>query len=112
MSRTSANHAPALTPEQQAESDRLFDILQRAATVELRALTDQLATTTDRTIFGANEFAIRGIVHRLGAKAIETALEERKKGGTTARPTPAPGAPPTPASSGGSPAPSPDCSGA
>jgi hypothetical protein len=73
---------PALTPEQQAEAERIHTALVAATADDLRLLAEQLATTTDRTIFGANEFTVRDIVLGIGAKAIETALEERKKGGT------------------------------
>jgi hypothetical protein len=72
-----------LTPEQHAEADRIEAALLAAAADDIRALAEQLASTTDRTIFGANEFTVRDIVHRIGATAIETALEGRKKGGTT-----------------------------
>jgi len=36
-------------------------------------------------LLGATEFAIRDRVHKLGAFALETALKERKKGGTKGR---------------------------
>lgn len=81
-----------LTPEQRADADRIHAALEAAAQSDLRALAEQLATTTDRTIFGANEFVVRDLVLGIGAKAIETALAERKKGGTTGVPGPAPGA--------------------
>jgi hypothetical protein len=32
--------------------------------------------------FTASEFQVRDLVHKIGAKAIETALNERKKGAT------------------------------
>jgi len=70
-----------LTPEQQDEAKRIFEILKKTVASDLQAISDQLATTTDKTIFGANEFVLRDLVHKIGAKALETALEERKKGG-------------------------------
>jgi hypothetical protein len=94
---------PALTPEQQAESGRIFAALQQAAVDDLRALADLLATTDDTTTLGATEFTVRDIVLRVGAKAIEAALEGRKKGATTAPPAPAPAAPGPRSSSAGSP---------
>lgn len=97
---------PTLTPEQKAESDRIFAALQQAALNDLRVLADLLATKDDSNTFGATEFAVRDIVHRIGAKAVETALEGRKKGGTTVPPTPAPTATSPPASSAGGPSPS------
>lgn len=90
-----------LTPEQQAEADRIYAALLAAAAADLRALADQLATTTDATIFGDNEFTLRDVVHRVGAKAIEIALEGRKKGGTKDRADAANAAANRRASSGG-----------
>ena len=95
-----------LTPEQKAESDRIFATLQQAAVDDLRALADLLSTKDDSNTFGATEFAVRDIVLGVGAKAIETALAGRKKGGTTGRAGPALGATRPPASSGGEPSPS------
>jgi hypothetical protein len=83
MARTPS--AVAFTPDQQAEADRIYNALVAAATDDLRALADQLATTTDATIFGANEFTLRDIVLRVGAKAVAIALDGRKKGGTKGR---------------------------
>ena len=95
-----------LTPEQKTESERIFTTLQQAAVDDLRALAELLATKDDSTMFGATEYAVRDIVLRVGAKAIETALAGRKKGGTTGRVGPARVAPNRPASSGGDPSPS------
>lgn len=78
---------PDLTPEQQAESDRIFVALQTAAADDLRALADLLATKDDSNTFGATEFTVRDIVLRVGAKAIQTAREGRKKGATSAAPS-------------------------
>lgn len=97
---------PALTPEQQAESDRIFSTLQQAAQSDLRALADLLATRDDTNTFGATEFTVRDIVLRVGAKAIEAALSGRKKGATTGPVEPAPGATNPPSSNAGSPSPS------
>jgi hypothetical protein len=97
---------PSLTPEQQAESDRIFAALQQAAVADLRELADLLATKDDSNTFGATEFTVRDIVLRVGAKAVETALEGRKKGGTTVPPIPAPTAARAPSSTAGEPSPS------
>jgi hypothetical protein len=94
---------PELTPEQQAEAERIHAALVAATADDLRLLAEQLATTTDRTVFGANEFTVRDIVLGIGAKALETVLEERKKGGTMGRAGAAPTARSRPDSSGGGP---------
>jgi hypothetical protein len=41
-----------------------------------------LASKPDDQLFGATEFQLRDLVHRLGAKALQTAAQQRKKGGT------------------------------
>ena len=56
-----------------------------AAAAEITELAELLATKTDATMLGETEFRVREILHRVGAKAIESALEERKKGGTQGR---------------------------
>jgi hypothetical protein len=90
---------PTLTDEQQAEADRIRQALLEASADDLRELAELLATKNDSNIFGATEFAVRDIVHRIGAKAIQTALEGRKKGGMTDPAVPAPTANTTPSSS-------------
>jgi hypothetical protein len=97
---------PPLTPEQKAESDRIFAALQQTAVDDLRALADLLATKDDSNTFGATEYTVRDIALRIGAKALESALEGRKKGGTTAPPTPAPTAASPPSSTAGESSPS------
>jgi hypothetical protein len=97
---------PTLTPEQQTESDRIFAALQQTAVDDLRALADLLATKDDSNTFGATEYTVRDIALGIGAKALQSALEGRKKGGTTVPPTPAPTAARSPSSSAGEPSPS------
>ena len=73
-----------LTPDQAALSDRIYQSLRQAADSDLRTLADLLASKPDHQLLGQAEFEVRDQVHRIGAKAFETALEERKKGGTKA----------------------------
>lgn len=79
---------PELTAEQQAETQRLRELMLEAAAADITELAELLATKTDATMLGETEFLVRDIVHRVGAKAIETALAERKKGGTKGRASP------------------------
>jgi hypothetical protein len=95
-----------LTPEQQAEADRLYAALTAAAATDLRDLAELLAAKADGDLLGPTEFQVRDLVHRLGAKALQTALAERKKRGTTAPAGPAPAAAAPPSSSAGGPRPS------
>jgi hypothetical protein len=71
-----------LTPDQAALSDRIYQSLRQAAETDLRTLADLLASKPDHQLLGQTEFEVRDHVHKIGAKALETALDERKKGGT------------------------------
>ena len=95
-----------LTPDQQAEADRLHAALTTAAASDLRELAELLASKADRDLLGPTEFQVRDLVLKLGAKALEAALAERKKRGTTAPPAPARPATRRPSSSAGGPRPS------
>ncbi len=75
----------ALTPEQAELSERIYQSLRQAADSDLRGLADLLASKPDRQLLGQTEFEVRDRVHTIGAQAIETALDERKKGGTKVR---------------------------
>jgi hypothetical protein len=48
----------------------------------LHRMTRLLASKGDTKLLGKAEFEVRDLVHKLGAKAIEAALNERKKGAT------------------------------
>jgi hypothetical protein len=74
-----------LTPEQEAEAERMAAIIGRKAQEEALHMARLLASKNDSEIFGQTEYEIRDCVHKLGAHAIETALAERKKGGTKGR---------------------------
>ena len=71
-----------LTPERAAEAERIFQSLRQAVDSDLRSLAELLASKPDRQLLGQTEFEVRDRVHKIGARAIETALNERKKGGT------------------------------
>ena len=74
-----------LTPEQEAEARRLAAIIAKTAEAETLAMMRILVSKPDAEIFGKTEYEIRDRAHSLAASAIETALHERKKGGTTGR---------------------------
>ena len=75
-----------LTPDQEAEARRIFEVLKQSTEADLMGLARLLASKADRDLLGATEFEVRGRVHRIGAKALENALAGRKKGATTAPP--------------------------
>jgi hypothetical protein len=74
-----------LTPDQEAEAQRLFAILQQSFLDEARRLARLLAAKPDDKLLGKTEFEVRDAVHRLGASALQAALDGRKKGGTRGR---------------------------
>jgi hypothetical protein len=52
--------------------------------VECRWISRLLASKPNRELFGETEFQVRDAVHRIGARGLDAALEERKKRGTKA----------------------------
>ena len=93
-----------LTPDQEAEALRIFQTLKRTSDDDLLALARLLASKPDAQLFGSTEFEVRDLVHRLGARALEVALDGRKKGGTRGRAPVARPATETPGSSATPPA--------
>lgn len=79
----------SLTPAQEAEAQRIAAILSQKFQEETLRLARLLASKPDAELLGKTEFEVRDRVHELGAVALETALQERKKGGTTGRAAPA-----------------------
>lgn len=74
-----------LTPEQEAQAQRVATIIGRKFQEEAVQMARLLMSKPDEELLGKTEYEIRDRVHRLGAQAIETALVERKKGGTAGR---------------------------
>jgi hypothetical protein len=74
-----------LTPEQEAEAARIAKVINQKMQDEALQMARLLVSKSDPEFFGKTEYEIRDRVHRIGACAIETALQERKKGGTKGR---------------------------
>jgi hypothetical protein len=74
-----------LTPEQEAEAQHLYELLQQMFLEEARRFARLLASKADKQQLGRTEFEVRDQFHGLAAKALETALNERKKRGTKVR---------------------------
>jgi hypothetical protein len=68
-----------LPPEKQAEIEDLARAIREAVDAEISELAANLATTDDDHLFGANEFKIRALAHRIAAKALEQHLARKKK---------------------------------
>ena len=74
-----------LSVEQEAEAQRLADTIAVKTKEELLQITRLLVSKRDHELFGETEFQVRDLVHKIGARAIETAVNERKKGGIKGR---------------------------
>jgi len=74
-----------LTAEQEAQAQRIAAIVRDKVMEETLRVARLLVSKPDGELFGQTEFEVRDHVHRIGAHAIETALQERKKGGITGR---------------------------
>ncbi len=72
-----------LTAEQEAEAERLEEAILAAMRDDARLLARTLASKENRHLLGRTEFEVRDIVHRLGAKAVEIAANERSKKGVS-----------------------------
>ncbi|QEH31944.1 hypothetical protein OJF2_75410 [Aquisphaera giovannonii] len=69
-------------PERQARlAQDLYEELRAASDADIRAMAELLATKPDDELFGEAEFQLRDMVHRVGAKALQAAAMQRKKGG-------------------------------
>jgi hypothetical protein len=93
-----------LTPEQEAEAQRIFAVLKQSAEADLSALARRPAGKADGDLFGRAEFEARDRVPATGAKALDGAPAGRKKGGASAAASPARAATGRPGSSGTRPA--------
>jgi hypothetical protein len=71
-----------LTAEQEAEAARIAKIIEQKVQDESLQIARLLVSKSDAEFFGKTEYEVRDRVHRIGACALETALQERKKGGT------------------------------
>lgn len=69
-----------LAPEQEAQAQALLARLRPHVEEDLLALARLLVSKEDRDLFGDTEFAVRDLVHRLGAKAYSTHLADKKRG--------------------------------
>ncbi|WP_165236094.1 hypothetical protein [Aquisphaera insulae] len=69
-------------PDKQARrAQELYESFRSAFDADLRAMAELLASKPDNKLFGETEFELRDMVHQVGAKALQAAAQQRKKGG-------------------------------
>jgi hypothetical protein len=90
-----------LTPEPEAEAQRLYRLLKQACDDDLLQMARLLASKPNHQLLGATEFELSERGLQSGAQAGATALGERKKGGPRAPAPPAPAAAKPPSGSAG-----------
>ena len=74
-----------LTPEQEAQAQRLAAIIVKKVQEEALNMARIMASKPDAELLGATEFEMRERGQQIVAYAIATAVNERKKGGTKGR---------------------------
>lgn len=74
-----------LTAEQESQAERIAKIISQKVQDEVLLMARLLASKPDAELLGKTEYEIRDRVHRLGAQIVQSALLERKKGGTAGR---------------------------
>lgn len=67
-----------LNPEQEKQVESLKAKLRTSIESELDAIARLLVSREDKDIFGKTEFEVRDLVHKIGAKAFEERLREKK----------------------------------
>jgi hypothetical protein len=67
-----------LPPEKDVSIKDLARAIREAVAAEINELAANLTSTDDAHLFGANEFKIRAIAHRIAAKAVEQHLSGKK----------------------------------
>jgi hypothetical protein len=68
-----------MSEEQFAEAQRLFEVLQEAHHDEQWRMACLLTMKADGELFGQTEFEVRDRVLRMGAQAMEAAVNGRRK---------------------------------
>jgi hypothetical protein len=93
--------AEGLAPEQLAEAQRTFEVMKEAVEEDLWRMACLMAGKPDSQLLGRTEFEVRDHVLQIGAKAVQTAVNGRKKGGTRGAASSVKNAGETPGSSSG-----------
>ncbi len=79
-----------MSPEEFAEAQRLLEVTEKAVADELWRMSCLMASKKNGEMLGQTEFALRDMVHRVGAIVLEAAVNGRcKKGATLAVALPA-----------------------
>ena len=67
-----------LPPEKVTQAKVLAQAIRQATEAEIDELARVLVSTDDQHLFGANEFKLRDLAHKIAAKALEQRLAQKK----------------------------------
>ena len=67
-----------LPPERRAEAQALAQAIRAATDAEIEEIARTLVATDDQHLFGATEFKLRDLAHKVAAKALEQHLARKK----------------------------------
>lgn len=73
-----------LTPEQEVQAQELAALVTEAIATDILQVARLLVGTKTKDTFGQTEFQLRDLTHRIGARALEISLAQ-KKTATSAR---------------------------
>ena len=76
----------SLTAEQEAHAQQMAEKVLEQAREEILQMMRLLVSKEDSQLLGQTEHQLRQRAHAIAAGALQTALSERKKGGTKAHP--------------------------
>jgi hypothetical protein len=68
-----------LTTEQEAQAQELATRVTEAIAADVLQMARLLVSKDTRHTFGKTEFQLRDLVHKAGAKALETSLAQKKR---------------------------------
>jgi hypothetical protein len=85
----------ALNADLEAQAQEIAARIRARADSDIMALARLLVTRSDAEVFGATEFEVRSIVHRIGAVALEERLKKSSATKAPASTAPAASSPPS-----------------
>ena len=82
MSRQQKQAQVELTADQEAEAERIYELIKAKVDEQLREMARLMASNKTNEILGPGEFQLRDRLNEVGVGVVEAALNERvKKGG-------------------------------
>lgn len=67
-----------LTPQQEVEARALADAISHAAADDILTIARLLVGKPTHQLFGQTELQLRDLVHKIGVKALDLSLAEKK----------------------------------